>query len=384
MTNKLKICLIALLISASSCSIAVDKPIITAKTTPDGNALKCALLGAPLTSYRTAAQTINTLKVFNNKLYIGYGDWTVNTGPTDVIYYDFAKKEFVKEFTVQEEAITNYRVIDNKLAVTGTDSTESWDFGNIYVLAETGWIKHRSVTNGIHVFDVASFNGKWYTATGNHLVDKDGKETAPGAILSSSDEGKTWNYEYITQLQTNLVTRVNALMPFNDRLYAFTWSQSSQGMVADNNRSLDAIVYNGKSWVWADLIPANRIILINPFIFKDRLILFAYSVRNDGAGAAKTLYSYNGSNPAEMVPVRCKTIGDVLVKENKLFLLIIDENDRTAIAETTDLVNWTYRVLPFEIRQLSERNIFEFGLKLEYDNGSFYIGTSDGRIFKTE
>lgn len=376
--------LLALAICTLSCSIAVDKPIITTRTIPDGNALKCVLLGAPLTSYRDAAQTINTLKVFNNKLYIGYGDWTVNTGPTDVIYYDFAKKEFIKEFTVQEEAITNYRVIDNKLAITGTDSTESWDFGNIYVLTETGWVKHRSVTNGIHVFDIASFNGKWYTATGNHLVDKDGKETAPGAILSSPDEGKTWNYEYITQLQSNLVTRINALMPFDGRLYAFSWSQSSQGMVADHNKGLDAIVYNGRSWVWADLIPANRMILINPFIFKNRLILFACSVRNDGAGAAKTLYSYNGTGPAEIVPVKCRTIGDVLAKEDKLFLLVIDENNRIAIAETNDLANWTYHLLPFEIRQLSERNIFEFGLKLEYGNGHFYIGTSDGRIFETE
>ena len=89
-------------------------------------------------------------------------DYGVNTGPTDVVYYDFDKNEFVKELTVQEEAIVDYRVLDGKLVIPGVDSTESWNKGNLYVRGDGGWIKYRTVPYGVHVFDAVSWRDRWY------------------------------------------------------------------------------------------------------------------------------------------------------------------------------------------------------------------------------
>ena len=97
---------------------------------------------------------------------------------------DFAKQEFVKEYTVDEEAIVRYRRYGNRLYLPGTDSRESWEFGNLYVHEASGWKKYRTIPRGMHVFDFAEFAGRWYVATGSYFGDS---ETGPkvGAIYSS-------------------------------------------------------------------------------------------------------------------------------------------------------------------------------------------------------
>ena len=92
-----------------------------------------------------AAWKVNELKLFDGKLFVGHGDYGVNTGPTDILYYDFEREAFVKEFTIDDEAIVRFRIIDDMLTVPGVDSTESWDFGNVYIRTEEGWVKKRTV-----------------------------------------------------------------------------------------------------------------------------------------------------------------------------------------------------------------------------------------------
>ena len=115
-----------------------------------------------------------------NRLYLGHGDWLKDTGSTDIIYYDFGQQKFVKEFTADEEAIVRYRRCGNRLILPGIDSTESWEFGNLYVHKASGWKKHRTIPRGLHVFDFAEYAGRWYVATGSNFGDlKTGNQSTP-------------------------------------------------------------------------------------------------------------------------------------------------------------------------------------------------------------
>lgn len=84
------------------------------------------------------ARNISDLKAFDGKLYVGHGDWGLNSGPTDLWYYDLHKQEFVKQGQIEDEAADQFRVINGRLYVPGTDPQEDWSLGNFYRLPGFG------------------------------------------------------------------------------------------------------------------------------------------------------------------------------------------------------------------------------------------------------
>jgi hypothetical protein len=152
-------------------------------------ALQVVSIGFPTSEKVEESWGINDLKIFDKKLYIGSGCAVVNTGPTDIISYDLLNGTFVSEFTVDDEAIYKYQVIDGTLIVPGPDATEDWEWGNIYLKTKNGWVKKRTVTHGIHVNHLASYNNKWYVATGNYFDFGEDDLLAFGGILVSEDRG---------------------------------------------------------------------------------------------------------------------------------------------------------------------------------------------------
>ena len=73
------------------------------------------------------------MATYENKLYIGSGDYDTNAGPVDMWCYDIDKKTWSNSGTVPEEEIDRFCVIDNKLVVPGIDPQEDWSLGNYYV-----------------------------------------------------------------------------------------------------------------------------------------------------------------------------------------------------------------------------------------------------------
>ncbi|RKX68561.1 hypothetical protein DRP43_05440 [candidate division TA06 bacterium] len=408
MRNKTFLCCIVLIVLMPGvfliCSASgnEDSPIYLSKLSS---------IGFPTAEKQKAAWGINELKIFNKKLYIGYGDYGVNTGPTDVIYYDFEKKDFISEFIVDEEAIVKYRVVDKRLVIPGIDATENWQFGNIYVLADTGWAKYRTITNGLHICDIVSFDEKWYVATGNLFDFGEDEMLVPGAILSSDDRAKSWNFEYTTPCNKNVVFRVHSIVSYKGKLYAFSHAfigitkeeipkeyrqylgkpyiengeEHYNIIINDAIGSPDVVVYDKILWRPLNLISEPNVCWINPFVFKDKLILSVVSgkyvtsinsyisrERKIPQNVSTSLYVFDGEH-TRLLPFEYEFLKDIIVKEDKLFLLIF-KNKQYFIAETQDLQNWRYYALPQGLKK---------PLSIEYDGKSIYIGMGDGNIFKS-
>lgn len=318
--------------------------------------------------------------LFEDRLYLGHGDWQKNTGPTDVIYYDFAQQEFVKEYTVDEEAIVRYRRYGNRLYLPGLDSTESWESGNLYVREASGWKKHRTIPRGLHVFDFAEFAGRWYVSTGSNFGDI---RTGPaiGAIYSSEDQGMTWRYEYTTPSAFGAVYRITALMPYKGRLYAFGYSDgpmareslSEQERSGDGkayNRVAESVVHDGVGWFRVDLVPASPAQTIEPYVFADRLLLCARIGRyGDQFKSHWLLFAHDGKD-THRVPLECDRIVDALVKIDRLILLV-EREGKHVLAESADLTQWSFRGLGPEIKQ---------PMSVEYDGNAYYVGLADGTV----
>ena len=390
--------------------VAVIVSLFTQVTYADEYVWK--VFAQPTAETKYNARKINELKVFNNRLYIGHGDYGINTGPTDVISCDLQSGEARREFTVQEEAITLYRVLDGKLVVPGVDSTEGWELGNIYVLEKDGWKKLRTVPKGVHVFDVIAWNGRWYASIGSSIpAGHQTKEAIrPGAVLSSSDQGKTWRWEYTTPHEKNRAYRVSSIVPFGNRMYMFGYAYGMypagaipepyrKGLikpykVGDQNGYVvmkqsafgpaDAIVSDGREWNHLDCLPVKNVTFISAFTFGNRLCMNVtagkhvvstqhYNLRKDGwpSHIKTSLHAWNGKTSRE-IKLPYDQINDVLVKGDRLHLLLHEKN-KYRIASSSDLEKWASLNLPHDWSEPKS---------IETHDNAILVGLIDGKIMR--
>jgi hypothetical protein len=130
------------------------------------------------------ARAISALQIFDGKLYLGHGDWGENSGPTDIWCYDLHKKEFVKQGQIEDEAAEHFRIINGKLYVPGMDPQEDWRFGNFYRLEGGKWVKHRTLPNAVHNFDMVGVGRSLFALTTDDKIR--------AGLLESTDDGKSW------------------------------------------------------------------------------------------------------------------------------------------------------------------------------------------------
>lgn len=365
--------------------------------------LKFSSIGFPTEDKVKDARGINDIKLFMDRLYIGYGDAVVNTGPTDIVYYDLETERFVNEFRVDDEAIYRYQVIDSKLVIPGPDATQDWKMGNIYVLTKRGWVKKRTIPNAVHVNCLTSFENKWYVATGNYFEFSEDQIFPFGGILSSENDGETWELVYSSPSDNSRVFRIGYLITYRNRLYAFPYAFRSMKksqipreyhkylsdryqdsyliFSADPLGPSDVIVFDGEEWRYEDFIETEDVCNMYPFVFKDNLFISVLtgryvdylSLKNGLPGNASSfLMLYDGEH-IRRLPFEYSIIRDVTVKDNKLIMLIL-KDDHYMLAETEDIENWIYYLLPYYLT--SPRTV-------EFDGLSYYIGMEDGNVFKS-
>ncbi|MFV1958213.1 MAG: hypothetical protein ACC662_02245, partial [Planctomycetota bacterium] len=374
-------------------------------------ALELESLGIPATRSQVEGHRINVLRFYDGRLYVGTGDATVNTGPTDVLVFDPARGRFSTETTVDDEAILRFRVLDGRLVVPGVDATESWEFGNVYVREEGDWTKHRTIPHAIHVLDVAAYTGRWYAATGHYVEPKKGEMIADGAIFSSGDRGATWRMEALTPATRTTVFRFGSLAVFREKLYAFPYAYVDvpaaqipprlrpfagpgrrEGgdmlhtlFVPDALGPVDVLVHDGEAWTPRDLVPDPGLCTATAFVFRDRLLLSTVSgrwVAPFGDAALRTrrqppetstaLWAFDGK-ATRRLDVRYDVLRSVLVKDGRLALLVLRDG-RWVILETTDLEGW--RATPLAIGRGQ-------ALSIERDGTTWYVGSRDGNLFRS-
>jgi hypothetical protein len=182
-----------------------SEPLQTTKEITD----QLELLGNPFLEKPLMARNVWDMKVFDERLYFGHGDAVANSGPIKLWRYDTNSKQFISDFTVDDESIHDFDVVGNQLLIAGYDPREAWDLGNFYRLEDGVWHKHRTIPWGIHAYQVIEFDGKLFVGLGtDHLHP---------SLLSSSDQGLTWLDATGKQF---LDRAFNKLIVLNRQLYA--------------------------------------------------------------------------------------------------------------------------------------------------------------------
>jgi hypothetical protein len=178
------------------------------------------------------ARTIWTIEPFSGKLYLGHGNYTVDSGPCDIIAWDPATEAYETALaSVEVDAITIMRVIDNVLYVIGQDTT---GIGNTdYATFDgTTWTEvDRASLAQDHLFDVQEFGSSLYI--GGQI---DG--TALATVWRSTDGGTTWTAVETTGTDQ----RTYLLMVHGGWLYAQTMHTTG------GPRSLSRRTQDGTTW----------------------------------------------------------------------------------------------------------------------------------------
>lgn len=309
-------------------------------------------VGNPVLGEPSTAQTSWDQHTWRDRLYIGYGDWNNNTGPTHVLYYDRHLDNFKGGFRVDDESIDRYYSFDNILYIPGVDAREAWTWGNVYRNTGDGWIKFRTLPNAIHVFCMGKYQGNLYAGTREWDAPNN---TAYGKVLVSRNDGETWTETSIPD--DDYYTGYFNMFVHKGNLYA---------------QGTNLYKYDGTSWTLCSF-PFN---LYNIAYYISHGAFLDYEAFVDKESHTLQLFTETGTT--EPVWSREHNSQDLEIFNNELFVLDIESvgsQFRGTIYSTTDLNEWHLRggaIFSFMPTTLSI-----------YDN-RFYIGDNSGFYWRSK
>lgn len=158
--------------------------------------------------------------LYDGKVFVGYGDWTENTGPIDIVYLDTATGLHGTALEdAPTEAIGCFRTIGGKLFTPWTDSHVSMpylgystDFGGVWRNVDNG------KTGALHLFDAASYTGDPGTdlyLCGSDIIDGQGH----GIVYHTINAGATWTLAF-DQGSPGGYARIYSIVKYGTSLWA--------------------------------------------------------------------------------------------------------------------------------------------------------------------
>ncbi|MFH2005886.1 MAG: hypothetical protein ABI333_04775 [bacterium] len=325
-------------------------------------------------SLHNFARSIWDMHAFDGRIFMGAGDFMANSGPTDVWTYREVNGQAALEveLTVDDEAVTMIHEADGLLMIPGIDSTESWDLGNIYVRASSAWTKHRTVPNGVHVYDMARYQGNYYV----HRGDGHKYQT-----LESTDGGQTWR---------KISSQAGRMMGLDSHLVIMTNGKRGSVFLYDGTR-----VSKMSGPAFPDS-PRSHNVVTRMVRYHDGVLYT--SGRQNQPESSSALFFLNDFDAGPMTIVDFGTGGDqavqdVLVRGDTVYVLAVSTEltatgqYRGIIVASEDLTNWrptadfVVPAPPFSVELLD--GVFYVGLGAE---GWFHdtVSAASGSIWRLE
>jgi len=302
------------------------------------------------------ARNIWDMQLWDGKIYLGHGNSSnnppaVNAGPVPIIAYDPESRKFLTEFTVDEEQIDRYRVIDDQLYIPGHDPRDPWELGNFYRLTDKGWEKVRTIPLGIHAYDILGFEKALFVAEG----------TTKGAVVSrSTDRGQNWeSFELLPN-----VGRTFELFVLGGTLYVSAYDET-------------IFRYDGSSFrrIYVDVFPEVRHgrhpLVVRSVRFGDHLLYIGANNINDHQWTPFAVFQAACIDEARPLPLPETDVPyDILVRDNTAFVLTNRfaedmENATVIIYRSEDLDHW---------EEVVRCEMPTFARSFEYYGGEFYLG----------
>lgn len=158
------------------------------------------------------------------------------------------------EYQLSEQGCHDMHVYNGKIYVPGTDPTDDWTLGNIYIRDTSGeWVKRRTLPLTLHCWGAChDHNGDLWVACGCHAGDN---VTWEGMVMRSTDDGLTWAENILLNGY-----RMFDVIEHNNIMCAAGWHWSSQ-----TGYQAQLWCNTGDGWVLFDGVQPYRYPRLTPF-----------------------------------------------------------------------------------------------------------------------
>ena len=136
-------------------------------------ATKYVSLGTPAEAFYPASVTRLArcawdMILFDDRLYVGCGDFNRNTGETPVLSCPLDDLgNWSVEYTIPDEQVGRFININGVLTIPGFDPLLRPQYGSYYERINGEWVQQQKLPDGLHNFDMAWFQGRMYAAIGS-------------------------------------------------------------------------------------------------------------------------------------------------------------------------------------------------------------------------
>ena len=373
---------------------------------------------------------ITTLRPFEGRLWMGYGDATRNLGseiPVEFRWFAGADDPVVRTADVLaagqgarqrspgdtgEEQIEPYRVVAGSLWQPGVDSTdadEAWTQtkagtwrlvdgerlqtklidGNVFKLEsvddEPVWRKYRNIPGGEHVHDIAGFGGSIYAVgSGADHRFEFGNGKVFRYLWRSDDGGET--FRTVLRVEVPAVgydTRFRRLLASGDRLYVLGYLNPYQTEGPIEGRSIVVTHRNGIA-EWVDLEgPLSEMLPLRTFPAPEGD--WGLVVARKGRSGSNHVFRVEGRTVAELEGWRGRRVIDVQFLSDRGRFLVLAGSGRPEEGEPAE----QFEILSGStldpdrlstVARLSDLEPRSFAVF----NGDVFLGTEDGRILRAD
>ncbi len=325
-------------------------------------------LEAPLEIYlrehtnETVGRSIWDMTFYNDKLYIGWGDYGGNLGTElggiPLIRYFDATNTWLHETILDDEQISRFFEYDGKLYMPGTDPIKR--VGSLYVGDKSGsWEILSTFDGGIHVFDMLVNDNIVYLSYGQDYGAK--------AVIRYSTDGETFEDIEFRYDGKPIIPKGNAfarsynLFSFNGEIYAtlsiLNGSEEYGGLYKLNKTEM-VFSYVGerpKQLTTGGLAPEFDGEFLGHYFYADGTL--SYTDNIEDAESWKTLEGINGK-------VTCAKVID-----ESLYFVAYRQNGE----KYTSTLYKTKDLKTTEVVYSLDYNAYIQSFC--YGNGKFYLGT---------
>ncbi len=316
-------------------------------------------IGTPCSGKGWYARNVWAMTYYDNRLFVGCGNSSnnqpsSNAGPVNVWTYQDSTG-WRSEFTVDDEQIDRFVLLDGVLTIPGHDAREGWRFGNWYTRAADGWEKHRNIPDAIHVYDITEYDGVLFAGIGGRYPETE------GSIAVSEDNGQSWRLQLI-DWDENLAAPCSVIRLSSPRIYNFftiddaLYANPTGGITVlcdhvDGRNRVEVQQYagywNGRSFeaVPMDLFGQSEADRVEyPTVYAQKTVYIAAQTVNDHQWIPLGVSAISGDFQAQPVTIPLCTRPQALEVSNGVLYALCNEavggNWQVNVMMTCDLAVW--------------------------------------------
>ena len=179
---------------------------------------------------------IHDLVAYDGLLHLGFGDANLNLGrvfPIDFRAFTVPWSTDVRHGLVSgEEQLDRFRRVGPDLLMAGVDATADEWLGNVYRRAPgANWVLHRTVQNGVHVHDVAAYDGAVFAVGSGGTPEEWNGGDIYGHLWRSTDGLASWTIADRVHNDGGGDARLTRLLPLVDGLFVFGYTSNAEGLI---------------------------------------------------------------------------------------------------------------------------------------------------------